>query len=129
MPHVTLDPPTIANLNVPNYSHATVSDGVERWLHVSGQVGLRPDGSLAGDAAAQIEQAFANLGALLDGAGMTVDDVIHLRIYLLDRADIPALRTARKAFLGDRDCASTLLIVSGLVNPDWKVELEIVAAQ
>ena len=67
---------------------------------------------------------------LLDGAGMTKDDVAHLRIYLIDRDDILALRQARTEFFGeDRVLPSTLVLVSGLVKPEWRVELEIVAAR
>ena len=71
----------------------------------------------------------SNIGMLLEAAGMTRDDVAHLRIYLLDRDDIPALRQARTEFFGsDKVIPSTLVLVSGLVKPEWRVELEIVAA-
>lgn len=129
MPHSALDPATVGVLGVPNYTHAVASEGTTRWLHLSGQIGLRRGGGVADDALEQCRQALANIGALLDAAGMAVEDVVHMRIFLLDRNDIPALRRARGEFLGDRKVASTLVLVSGLVDPAWKVEIEVVAAR
>jgi enamine deaminase RidA (YjgF/YER057c/UK114 family) len=128
MPHKPLDPAGMAVMGTPNYTHAMVTEGVSRWLHISGQVGVLPDGSTADGTLAQCRQAFANIGMLLDEAGMTREDVAHLRIYLVDRDDIAALRQARGEFFGaDRQVPSTLILVSGLVKAEWRVELEIVA--
>jgi enamine deaminase RidA (YjgF/YER057c/UK114 family) len=129
MPHSALDPATVGVLGVPNYTHAIASEGVTRWLHLSGQIGLRRDGGVAEDALEQCRQALANIAALLEAGGMTIGDIVHMRIFLLDRDDIPALRRARGEFLGDRKVASTLVLVSGLVDPAWKVEIEVVAAK
>ena len=129
MPHATLDPDGIVTLGVPNYTHGMVSEGARRWLHLSGQVGVNPDGSTADGTLAQCRRALANVGALLEAGGMTPDDIVHMRIFLLDRGDIPALRQARGEFLGARVIPSTLVLVSGLVDPAWKVEIEVVAAR
>lgn len=130
MPHTPLDPPGMAVMGTPNYTHASVTEGVSKWLQISGQVGVKPDGGTAEGPLEQCRQAFANIGMLLDGAGMTKEDVLHLRIYLIDRDDILALRQARTEFFGaDRVLPSTLVLVSGLVDPAWRVELEIVAAR
>ncbi len=128
MPHNPLDPPSTPVMGTPNYTHAMLTDGVTRWLNISGQVGVLPDGSNAEGVDAQCDAVFANINELLKGASMTADDICHLRIYLLDREHIPSLRRARSALLGDRVVPSTLLIVSGLVDPDWLVEVEFVAA-
>ena len=129
MSHATLDPATVGVLGVPNYTHGIASEGATRWLHLSGQIGLRPDGSVAEDALGQCRQSLANIGALLEAAGMSASDIVHMRIFLIDRADLGALRQARGEFLGDRKVASTLVYVSGLVDPSWKVEIEVVAAK
>ncbi len=129
MAHAPLDPDTVGVLAVPNYTHAVASEGATRWLHLSGQIGLRPDGSVAEGVLDQCRQALANVGALLDAGGMAVSDIVHMRIFLVDRGDIPALRQARGEFLGERKVASTLVLISGLVDPAWKVEIEVVAAQ
>lgn len=129
MGHTRIDPDSVVALGVPNYTHGAVTEGASRWLHLSGQVGVTPDGKTTEGPLAQCQQALANIGALLNAAGMSVDDIVHMRIFLLDRADIPALRQARGAFLGRRVIPSTLVLVSGLVDPAWKVEIEIVAAR
>ena len=59
---------------------------------------------------------------------MEFNDVVMLRIYLTDRSDLQAFRQIRSEFFGGRQFASTLVVVSGLVDPAWRVELEIVAA-
>lgn len=129
MAHKPIDPDSVVVLGVPNYSHGALTEGASRWLHLSGQVGVTPDGRTAEGPLAQCQQALANIGALLEAAGMSVDDIVHMRIFLLDRADIPALRQARGEFLGGRKIPSTLVLVSGLVDPSWKVEIEVVAAR
>jgi enamine deaminase RidA (YjgF/YER057c/UK114 family) len=115
-------------MGTPNYTHAMLTEGATRWLHIAGQVGVLADGSTAEGIDAQCDAVFANIGKLLEGAEMTADNICHLRIYMLDRAHIPSLRRARSALLGDRVVPSTLVLVSGLVDPDWLVEVEFVAA-
>ncbi len=105
-----------------------LTQGATRWLHIAGQVGVLPDGGTANGIDAQCDAVFANISELLKGADMTADDICHLRIYMLDRAHIPSLRRARTALLGERVVPSTLVLVSGLVDPDWLVEVEFVAA-
>jgi len=52
-----------------------------------------------------------------------------LRIFLTNREDIDVLRAVSAEFFGERVLPSTLLFVSSLVAPDWRVELEITAAK
>lgn len=128
MTATSIDPADIIRLQVPNYSHGAFVADARKWLHLSGQVGVAPDGSVSSDFDAQCRQAFSNISACLRDAGMGFGDVVMLRIYLLDRADLQALRRVRSDFFGERQFPSTLVIVSGLVDPAWRVELEIVAA-
>ena len=128
MSHTPLDPPSTPVMGTPNYTHAMLTEGATRWLHIAGQVGVLPDGSTAEGIDAQCDAVFANIGELLKGADMTADHICHLRIFMLDREHIPSLRRARTALLGDRVVPSTLVLVSGLVDPNWLVEVEFVAA-
>lgn len=128
MDRTLIDPDDIVRLNVPNYTHGLVTEGARRRLTLSGQVGLDPDGAVAADFETQCEQAFANIAACLRDAGMGPDDVTMLRIFMVRREDLDALRRCRARFFGDRRLPSTLVYVSGLVHPDWLVELEIEAA-
>ena len=123
-----INPADIVTLNVPNYAHGALAENAARWLHLSGQVGVAPDGSTETGFAAQCRRAFANIAACLRDADMTLDHVVMLRIYLTRREDLATLRLIRGEVFGDRTFPSTLVFVSGLVGEDWLVELEAVAA-
>ena len=95
-------------------------------LWISGQVGAAIDGNVPADAFAQAKLAWASLIAQLEAADMGVDNIVKLVTIVPDAGDIPATRAARSEVMGDRKPASTL-IVAGLANPAWKVEIEAVA--
>jgi enamine deaminase RidA (YjgF/YER057c/UK114 family) len=108
------------------YTQAVEVSGVARTLYVSGQVPSDVAGNIPDDAEAQARQAWANVVAQLRAAGMTVDNIVKITTILPKFDDLAASRKARQAVLGDRRPASTL-IVGGLANPAWKVEIEVVA--
>ena len=112
------------------YSHGVEVPAGARLLYVAGQVGARPDGTTAPSEAAQCEQAWANVKAVLEAAGMTLADVVKFNAYIT-RADlIPVYRDARDRVLGNTPpAASTLVVVAALANPAWVVEIECVAAK
>ncbi len=110
------------------YSHAALVEGAKRRLVVSGQVGLTPDGHLDHDAEAQIGQALANLGAILSAHGMGPRNVAKVTVFLTDRELIPLWREARDAFFDGHEPTSTLLLVAGLADPRFLVEVEAEAA-
>ena len=110
------------------YAHGMLVEPGCRWLHVSGQVGVRPDGTLAEGAEAQLEQAFANLFAVLAAAGMSRKDLVKLTVLLTAADQVGLYRVVRDRWLDGALVASTLLIVAGLASPDFLVEVEAVAA-
>ena len=110
------------------YSHAVEVPPGLRSLQVSGQVGVAPDGTLPESFTAQCEQAFHNLFAILEEAGMGLDDVVKLGVFLTRSGDVAGYRDVRDRLLEGRRPASTLLVVAGLANPRWLVEIELVAA-
>ena len=121
------------DINAPNapapagsYSQAVQVTGGTHTLWISGQVGAAIDGTVPTDAFAQAKLAWASLIAQLEAAGMGIDNIVKLVTIVPNAADIPATRAARSEVLGDRKPASTL-IVGGLANPAWKVEIEAVA--
>jgi enamine deaminase RidA (YjgF/YER057c/UK114 family) len=111
------------------YSHAIEVPPGARWLYVSGQVGVRPDGTMGEGTAGQVEWAFRNVVAVLEAAGMGPGDLVRLNQYLIRREDAPLLRQVRAQVIGDVRPASTLIVVAGLAAPDWLVEVEAVAAK
>ena len=112
-----------------NYSHGIEVPPNARWLYISGQVAVDKDGKTPDTFEAQVKLVFDNLGAVLASAGMTPKDLVKVNVFLLRPEDIPALRAARDAFQGETRPASTLVVVSRLVRPEWLVEIEAVAAQ
>lgn len=58
-----------------------------------------------------------------------MENLVKTTVFLVDAADLPAFGAARSAVLGPRKPASTLLIVAGLARPEWRVEIEAVAAR
>jgi len=123
-----IDPTSIVNLNVPNYTHGLGVTGANKWVQLSGQVGVGPDGTVADTFDGQCRQAFENIRACLAAVGMGPDDVVMLRIFMTHREDLDTLRAVRRDFFGERKLPSTLVFVAGLVGPDWRVELEVTAA-
>ncbi len=111
------------------YSHAVAFNGPA--LMISGQVPLDEEGRLVGpgDPRAQLRQVFRNLTTALAAAGASMDHVVKLTVFLLDMADLQAFREVRDDFVPlDRPPASSLVQVAGLVNPEFLVEIEAIAA-
>jgi enamine deaminase RidA (YjgF/YER057c/UK114 family) len=95
---------------------------------ISGQVGVAPDGSLAGDGIeAQARQAFRNIAALLEAAGLTFANVFFLRYYLVDMDDWPVVARVREEFVVPPYPAGANLEVRRLVRPEWLIEIEALA--
>jgi enamine deaminase RidA (YjgF/YER057c/UK114 family) len=121
-----VNPPTVA---APiGYSHAVIKSGTP--VFVSGQVALDAQGKLVGegDAAAQADQAFRNLQAVVGGCGGTLADVVKITVYVTDPAYRGAVVEARNRFLGPGPYpASTYVVVSALAVPQLLVEVEAVA--
>jgi enamine deaminase RidA (YjgF/YER057c/UK114 family) len=110
------------------YSHGVETPDNARWLHISGQVGVAPDGKVLDGAEAQIEQAWRNVLSVLKAAGMGPRDLVKVTTFLTDRADLATARAVRERMLEGAEPASTLIFVAGLASPDWLVEIEAIAA-
>ncbi|WP_158902093.1 RidA family protein [Burkholderia sp. L27(2015)] len=114
---------------IANYSDAIEVQPNLRWLVTSGTPGLPIEGELPADITGQAELAWAHVIRMLDGAGMTVGDIVKATHYLTRAEDIAAYGKVRTKFLGDVRPASMLLIVPQLVRPEFLLEIEVVAAK
>lgn len=112
------------------YAHGIEIPAGWRIVRTSGQLGQDLAGEVPGDARAQADICFDNIRQILESAGMGPADVAHVTGYVTDRAHMQAYMAARDAFLADvaRLPASTLLIVGGFTRPEFKVEVEVMAA-
>ena len=114
-----------------NYALAVHSENVTAWLHTSGIVGARPDGSIPTDVGEQAEVIWSSLQALLAEAGMVPGDVVSIITYVVvDHLSVlPQVMAARDRALQGHRVASTLVTVPALARPEWKVEIALVAAR
>ena len=108
------------------YTQAIEVSGAARTLYISGQIGQRMDGAIPDDIVEQSRLAWQNLEAQLKAADMTLDNLVKITVILPNHGDVAAAREARTKALGGRKPASTL-IVGGLANPAWKIEIEGIA--
>ena len=111
-----------------NYSHGVVVPDGMKQLHVSGQIGITPDGAIPDDVGEQARWCFANVLAILAAEGMAADSLVSLTTYVVGEDNLAAVREARVEALGDAAPASTLVFVAALAAPELKVEVQAVAA-
>ena len=119
-----------SSLGQPGGYHHVVKDG--KTVYLAGQVARDKDGKTVavGDAAAQAEQVFSNIQAALESVGSDLGHILKMTTFMTRREDFPAYRVARSKFLTDDDAlpASTLILCSGLADPEFLIEIEAVAA-
>lgn len=111
------------------YSHAVEVPAGARLLLVSGQLGIAVDDAIPDSVEEQAAICFRAIAACLAEARMGVGDIVRLNAYVTDRAHLAAYMTARDRFIADPAPASTLMIVSGFARPEFKVEVEALAAR
>ncbi|GMV44710.1 MAG: hypothetical protein AMXMBFR66_01080 [Pseudomonadota bacterium] len=109
------------------YSHGVVAPAGGRWLYVSGQIGMRPDGTMADGFEEQARIAWRNLMAVLSEAGMGIEHLVKVNSYLVEPSHLPLLGRVRAEFQPRPPPASTLVFVKALVRPEWLYEVDAVA--
>ena len=110
-----------------SYSHQLEISGNERVLVLSGQVGMREDGTVPDDPLEQMDVAFENIFRNLRAASMDVRDIIKLTYYLVGEVDATKRRELVVSKLqGHKPCST--LFVAGLASPIYKVEIEALAS-
>jgi enamine deaminase RidA (YjgF/YER057c/UK114 family) len=114
------------------YSHGFVSplDG-QRLLVVSGQLGIKPDGSIQESFDGQFGQTYANLRTVLSEAGGSFENIVSLRTYLSRAELLEPFHAMRKEhypqWFPNGEPPNTLLVVSQLYRPDLWLEIEALA--
>ncbi len=114
---------------VGSYSHQIEIKGNERMLILSGQVGMRQDGTVPDDPIEQIDVAFENIFNNLRAAGMDVQDLVKITYYLVGEFDTAKRREVTLAKLQGHQPCSTLVYVAALANPVYRVEIDAWASQ
>lgn len=122
-----LDNPSTINPPLGLYSHTVEVPAGARLLFVSGQVGVRPDGTTPESLEEQADQVYANIVAALAAKNAPPSAIIKLTTFTVDDDPNGVIRKARRKHLGDHRPASTAVYVTRLVDRAWKVEIEAVA--
>ena len=120
--HREINPPNFPEPQS-NYSQGVVHNAATQRLVISGQVGVRSDGSIAQGLDAQMQQTWDNFLAVLETAGFETADVVKVTLF----TTVPALqefRRGREQALAGHAPAATYVQVAGLADPDFLVEIE-----
>jgi len=106
------------------YSHQIEVTGNERLLILSGQVGMREDGTVPEDPFEQLDVVFENILRNLDAANMGVKDILKLTYYVVGEMDTVKRREVIASKLQGHKPCSTFLYVAGLASPVYRVEID-----
>jgi 2-iminobutanoate/2-iminopropanoate deaminase len=110
------------------YSQAVITEGGKTvWL--AGQTATVDDTgkSLAGDFEGQTRQIFKLLNATLEKAGGKLGDMVQMTVFITDVRYGDRLTQIRREMFGDNFPGSALITITGLANPDAKIEIQAVA--
>lgn len=110
------------------YAHGVEVESSARILFGAGQTGVELDGTVPDSIEEQAQIVWDNMKTILAEANMGVADIVQLNMLLIDRADRDGAMAVRDAELGPHRPASTLMYISGLANPAWKIEIDFIAA-
>lgn len=113
----------------PFYSHGVEASAASRMLFVSGQVGVRADGSVGEGVTEQAAIAADNLKGVLAAAGMDTGDIAKLTIYLTEEASLAGFAPGAASLLTSPPAAATLLVVKALAAPNLLIEIEAIAVR
>lgn len=106
------------------YVHQIEVSGESRMLVLSGQVGLKQDGSVPEDSVEQLGIALENVLRNLEAAGFEPTDLVKLTTYVVGVMDPAGRKAVLDRLLGDHVTTSTLLFVAALASPVYKVEID-----
>lgn len=94
---------------------------------VSGTGPVWPDGSCPEDAGDQARRCFEIIGRALNEAGAGWSDAVRTRMYVTDLAASEQVGAVHRMLFADVCPAATIVIVAGLLDPRWRVEIEVEA--
>lgn len=124
MPDMSAPPTGTARKPVVLGANATiVAAGGERLI-VTGQIGIRPDGTLERGLQAQLERAFANLLAVCRAAGFATTDLVKISVMVTEPGRVLLFREIRDKALAGHRCPSSYVQVAGLSSPTLLCEIE-----
>src|SRR5829696_3304539 len=122
--------PDTIHAPIGRYVHQIELEKPTKLLFISGQVGMRADGSVPDDAADQLGVALENVIRNLDAAGLETTDLVKVTTYVVGAPLDQARRRAEmERLLGEHIPTSTLVFGAALASPQYKVEIDAWAAR
>ena len=106
------------------HSHGIVHNSRAHRLVISGQVGIRPDGTIADGLEGQLLAAWDNIAAILKEAGMTMSDLLKVCVFVTEPGSVRTHRLVLERVLGGHAPVVNYLEVSGLAQPEFLVAIE-----
>ena len=128
MPFTEVRSPKIAQSPAP-ISMATRTH-TAKLLHISGQVSQDASGATVGinDIEKQTQQVIENIKALVECEGGALSDLCKITIFLTSREHLKTVMDVRRQYFTAPYPATSAVIVAGLANPDWMIEIEALSA-
>ena len=121
-----INPPTVPEA-VGGYVNGLDVRGAQRTLYISGQIPQDRAGQVPDGIEAQCRLVWANLTAVLHEAGMGTTNLVKVTTFLADRAHATVNTAVRNEVLGTHRPALTV-ILAGIWDPAWLIEIEAIAA-
>ncbi|WP_459502949.1 RidA family protein [Bacillus sp. C1] len=106
------------------YVHQIEVTGPNKWLTLSGQLGMKFDGTVPEDPAEQMQLALDNIRKNLESANMDVQDLTKLVFYLVEEISPDKRKAIISDFLNDHLPCTTMIYVVALAAPVFKIEID-----
>lgn len=110
------------------YSHGIAVAADHRLVITAGQLGIDPDEKIPEGSEAQADICFANIAAILAEDGMTMANIVRVSVYVTAREHMEGYRRSRDRQFPGTPPSTTLIVVAGLVRPEFVIEIEAIAA-
>ena len=125
MKRTAYQPPDVFMPAGKTYSHGVIVEA-GKTLYVAGQTSRDMQGNIVcrGDAAGQTRQALKNMKKVIEGAGGRMEDVAKTTVFITDIKNREAVGRVRQEFFKGEPPVNTLLVVVGLADPAFLVEIE-----
>jgi len=107
-----------------NYAQGVIHSAVAERIVISGQLGLRPDGTLEEGLEAQMERAWSNIFGVMAAGGFARENLLRATIYVTLPGQVALYRKVRDKMLAGHLCAATYIEITALAAPESLVEIE-----
>lgn len=121
--------PTSIHPPFAQYAHGMEIPPGNRLVFCSGQLGIGRDGVIPEGVEEQARLCFRAIAAILGEAGMSLADIVRVNAFVTSAEYLGGYMKVRDEFVGSPPRASTLMIVQGFARPEFKVEIEAIAAR